>query len=60
MFRPLLFSLLCLFGAAISAPPAEAREMEDMNVVVVRSIDKLSARTHTFDIPVDKTVQFGK
>lgn len=36
-----------------------ARQMEDMEVVVVRTIDKSSARTHTFDIPVDKTVQFG-
>lgn len=54
--------IACLLGfaAALAAPPANAREMEDMNVVVVRSIDKLSARTHTFDIPVDKTVQFGK
>ncbi|MBI1214425.1 MAG: DUF2155 domain-containing protein [Alphaproteobacteria bacterium] len=33
--------------------------MEDMNTVVLRTIDKLSARTHTFDIPVNKTVKFG-
>lgn len=54
------FACLTGFVAALAATPAHAREMEDMNVVVVRSIDKLSARTHTFDIPVDKTVQFGK
>lgn len=53
--------LALVFGVCL-APLAQAqvREMEDMNVVVVRSIDKISARTHTFDIPVDKTVQFGK
>ena len=26
----------------------------------LRTIDKLSARTHTFEIPVSKTVKFGK
>jgi hypothetical protein len=52
---------LMLAALAIAAPAtAQTREMEEMNVVVVRSIDKLSARTHTFDIPVDRTVQFGK
>ena len=54
------FACLTGFAALLAASPTHAREMEDMNVVVVRSIDKLSARTHTFDIPVDKTVQFGK
>jgi hypothetical protein len=34
-------------------------KMEDMNTVQLRTIDKLSARTQTFDIPVDKTVKFG-
>ncbi|HRJ67171.1 MAG TPA: DUF2155 domain-containing protein [Alphaproteobacteria bacterium] len=58
--RRILFSAVLLCAAFANAPQAAAREMEDMSVVVVRSIDKLSARTHTFDIPVDKTVQFGK
>lgn len=31
-----------------------------MSTVVMRTVDKLSARTHTFDIPVGKTVKFGK
>lgn len=59
--RGLFFGLALAACAAgnLFAAPAHAREMEDMNVVVVRSIDKLSARTHTFDIPVDRTVQFG-
>lgn len=34
--------------------------MEDMKYVSLRTIDKLSARTHTFDIPVEKAVKFGK
>lgn len=60
--RPLLrkAAMTLALTATFFAAPVQAREMEDMNVVVVRSIDKLSARTHTFDIPVDKTVQFGK
>jgi hypothetical protein len=38
---------------------ADEKQMEDTNMVVLRTVDKLSARTHTFDIPVDKTVKFG-
>lgn len=48
---------LCLAGFALTAQAA--RQMEDHGVVVLRTIDKLSARTHTFDIPVGKTVKFG-
>jgi hypothetical protein len=33
--------------------------MDDMGIAVLRTIDKLSARTDTFEIPVDKTVKFG-
>ncbi|MEZ0260563.1 MAG: DUF2155 domain-containing protein [Alphaproteobacteria bacterium] len=45
--------------APMPAPAAPARKMEDTPTVVLRTVDKLSARTHTFDIPVDKTVKFG-
>src|SRR5690606_8235780 len=56
----LAFCCALAAGLAVCAPgSAAARQMEDMKVVVVRTIDKLSARTHTFDIPVEKTVQFG-
>lgn len=48
-------ALLCLATAATAAP----RKMENTSIVVMRTIDKLSARTHTFEIPVDKTVKFG-
>lgn len=52
-----LCALLLLAGFAATADAA--RQMEDYGVVVLRTIDKLSARTHTFDIPVGKTVKFG-
>lgn len=55
--RPLL--ALCLMLAIAGIARADEPQMEDMNTVVLRTIDKLSARTHTFDIPVDKTVKFG-
>lgn len=48
---------LLLAGFAVAADAA--RQMEDYGVVVLRTIDKLSARTHTFDIPVGRTVKFG-
>lgn len=35
------------------------RQMEDQKIAVLRTIDKLSARTHTFEVPVGKTVKFG-
>lgn len=40
-----------------SMPP---RQMDDMDIAVLRTVDKMSARTHTFNIPVEKTVKFGK
>lgn len=48
-------ALICFSTAAVAAP----RKMENTSIVVMRTIDKLSARTHTFEIPVDKTVKFG-
>lgn len=54
-FFILTAALLCLSTAAAAAP----RKMENTSIVVMRTIDKLSARTHTFEIPVDKTVKFG-
>jgi hypothetical protein len=46
-------------AAPAPAPTMPMRKMEDTPTVVLRTVDKLSARTHTFDIPVDKTVKFG-
>jgi hypothetical protein len=33
--------------------------MTDESIAVLRTIDKVSARTRTFEVPVDKTVKFG-
>ena len=53
-------ALVVLFMiCAATAALADARQMEDESTVVLRTIDKLSARTHTFDVPVEKTVKFG-
>ena len=57
MIRPLL--LLTLAMLAATPAHADGRQMEETSTVVLRTIDKLSARAHTFDIPVDKTVKFG-
>lgn len=35
-------------------------EMTDMDVAVLRSLDKTYARTSTFEIPVGQTVKFGE
>ncbi len=40
-------------------PVPDTPRMEDMHIAVLRTIDKVSARTHTFEIPVDQTVKFG-
>lgn len=42
------------------APEQEQQPMEEKQIAVLRTIDKLSARTHTFDVAVDKTVKFGR
>lgn len=49
-----------LATALLGPTPATARTMENMPVAVLRAIDKVSARTVTFDVPVDKTVKFGR
>lgn len=57
-FAKILFS--CLLMATVAGiARADEKQMEDTGLVVLRTVDKLSARTHTFDIPVDKTVKFG-
>ena len=55
------FGLALILALTVFAAPAGAatRKMIDASIVVMRTIDKLSARTHTFEIPVDKTVKFG-
>jgi hypothetical protein len=51
----LIALMLCGFAAQ-----AEARQMEAAGIAVLRTIDKRAGRTSTFEIPVDKTVKFGR
>lgn len=53
-FAFLLFSLLLIF-----APCAARAEMADMPVVKLQSLDKVTARTMTFEVRVGSTVKFG-
>jgi len=57
-FRSFFVGLIAA-GLLAGAAFAEPRKMDEMSIVVLRTIDKVSARTHTFEIPVDKTVKFG-
>src|ERR1700751_720486 len=56
IFRVLLAAMILTCGAT---SVAVAKQMEEMNTAVLRTIDKISARTRTFEVPVDKTVKFG-
>ncbi len=59
IFRALLTTLL-LTGLFIgTTTPASARQMDETGIAVLRTIDKVSARSSTFEVPVDKTVKFG-
>jgi hypothetical protein len=51
--------LAALLALSFLAVPALARQMEDEGVAVLRTIDKISARSSTFEVPVDKTIKFG-
>ena len=44
----------------LALAPVAAPVMTDMNIAVLRTIDKVSARTRTFEVPVNKTVRFGQ
>lgn len=55
--------------SAITVPPGEEVEstqttfnsdaMLDKSIVVLQSLDKITARTHKFEVPVGETVKFG-
>ena len=53
-----LFSAIALILFAFNAS-AHARATEDYPVVKLRSLDKITARTVTFDVKVGSTVKFG-
>ncbi len=54
-------ALVAVFSMAfvICAPVASAAEMMEMPVVKLRSLDKVTARTMTFEANVGSTVKFG-
>jgi hypothetical protein len=56
LFRTLPIALIL---CAMVSASAYARPMDDRGIAVLRMIDKISARTSTFDVPINKTVQFG-
>lgn len=43
-----------------AAPPPPARSFEDMPVVVLQGLDKVTARTNTFTAKVGEAATFGK
>jgi len=72
-FGLLCLTVLCLTPALVFAqqqdqiapppqlqPPLQPVEMNDMDVAVLRSLDKTYARTSTFEVPVGQTVKFGE
>jgi len=59
MFKKYILILYFLCFSIGLSNVSFAREMTDMDIVVLRTIDKVSAYTSTFEIPVGKTVKFG-
>lgn len=53
------FFAFLLTAALLSAGTAHAREMENFPVVKLQSLDKITARTITFEARVGSTVKFG-
>lgn len=58
LFLSLLMCLCGLGAVFLGAAPARAA-MEDMPIVKLRSLDKLTARTATFEARVGSTIQYG-
>ncbi len=64
--KPIIF-LCCLivmmFHTTIASAENQKKSlssfMQDKDIAVLRSIDKLYARTSTFEVPVGQTVKFG-
>lgn len=53
-------AFLTLTLVALLQTPVLAAVTEDLPFVRLRSLDKVTARTMTFEIPVGKTVRFGQ
>ena len=57
LFYSLLFAVFWIFAILQSA--AFARDMTDLPIVKLQSLDKVTARTMTFEANVGSTVKFG-
>lgn len=57
--RTLVSFLIFLLVTAAYPPSAPAREMESFPVVKLQSLDKITARTITFEARVGSTIKFG-
>lgn len=53
------FAAFLLCAALCAAPLAARAEMEPMQVAKLRTLDKITARTMTFEADVGSTVKFG-
>ncbi len=60
LFFICLFFLLSLFVAATPSGISHARQLDEYPVVKLRSLDKVTARTMTFEARVGSTVKFGQ
>jgi hypothetical protein len=58
MHRKIRYVQLCAFLVIASSLPASAA-MQDYPIVRLRALDKVAARTQTFDAKVGTAVQFG-
>ena len=59
-FRPLMLLVLCI--ALVTLLPFAAHAVvptQEQPVVVLRALDKMTARVEEIGIPVGKTIQFG-
>lgn len=55
----LRFFSLSFFAAFLLSPVTLASTMTDFSVVKMKSLDKVTARTETFEAKVGSTIQFG-
>lgn len=58
-FAAAVFFLSCLMAAVTAFPAFSRAGMEEYPVVKLQSLDKVTARTMTFEVRVGSTVKFG-
>lgn len=59
MINNIFFAVLCAVAILASVPAYAAAPMKDFPVVRMQSLDKVTARTETFEAKVGTTIQFG-